>query len=503
MTEQNPRHGEPEARIIQGEPHLIRGLGLMDATMLVAGSMIGSGIFIVSADIARQVGSPGWLLIVWLIAGGLTLIAAVSYGELAAMMPRAGGQYVYLRAAFGPMWAFLFGWTLFLVIQTGTIAAVAIAFARFLGVLWQDISPNQLLFDFGLLPLPGIGELSLSLSTQQLIAIAVITLLTYANLHGLRFGKFIQNLFTLAKIGALLGLIALGFWAFGRDPHTAIHAPDFWTAKSNGEVIPPLTLITVIGTALVGALFSADAWNNVTFTAGEVKNPERNVPLSMALGVGLVITLYLLANLVYLVTLPLDGIQHAPEDRVGVAAARAILGGYAEVLMALAIMVSTFGCINGMVLSGARVYYSMALDGLFFKPVARLNKSRIPGIALALQGLWTILLTLPRTYNAETQSYSNLYSNLLDYIIFAVLLFYILTMCGIFVLRRKQPDAHRPTRAWGYPYLPALYIVAATIICVVMLIADKTRLNAAMGLLVVLTGVPVYWVWRRKRGRAD
>jgi Amino acid transporters len=479
------------------EAGFIRGLGLLDSTMIVAGSMIGSGIFIVSADIARQVGSPGWLLLVWVMTGILTIIAAVSYGELAAMMPKTGGQYVYLHEAFGPMGAFLYGWALFLVIQTGTIAAVAIAFARFLGVLWPAIAANNLLLDFGLVAMPGIGNLSLSLSTQQLVAILLIVLLTITNLTGLRTGKIIQDMFTITKVGALLGLIVLGL-LLGHSADAAIHSSNFWTPQVFGEVIAPLALITVIGTAMVGALFSADAWNNITFTAGEVKNPKRNIPLSMALGVGLVILLYMLANVVYIFTLPMRGIQYAPEDRVGVAAARVIFGEHAEIIMAIAIMISCFGCNNGMILAGARVYFSMARDGLFFKNVGTLNKHHVPATALVLQGVWTVILTLPRTYNAETQSYSNLYSNLLDYIMFAVMMFYVLTMAGIFVLRRTRPDAERPYRAWGYPLLPSLYIVCATFICLVLLFADKTRLNASLGLLLVLTGLPVYWIWRKK-----
>ncbi|MGH8613482.1 MAG: APC family permease [Gammaproteobacteria bacterium] len=474
----------------------IRELGLLDATMLVAGSMIGSGIFIVSADIARQVGSPGWLLMVWVIAGALTLIAALSYGELAGMMPRAGGQYIYLREALGPMWAFLYGWTLFVVIQTGTIAAVAIAFARFMGVLWPSISPNTLLFDYGYITVPSIGDLSLSLSSQQLVAILSIVLLTLTNLSGLRTGKIIQDVFTVTKVGALLALIGLGLFAF-HNPQAAIHAPDFWTPIADGRVIP--FLVPVLATAMVGALFSADAWNNVTFTGAEVKDPHRNLPLSMALGTGLVILLYLLANLVYLAALPMNAIQQAPEDRVGVAVAQILLGEHAQTLMAIAIMISCFGCNNGLILAGARVYFSMARDGLFFAKVGTLNKRRVPGTALLLQGVWSVLLTLPRTYHPETQSYSNLYSNLLDYIVFAVLLFYILTVAGIFALRRKWPEIHRPYRALGFPVLPALYMAVAGFICLVLLFADKTRLNAGIGLALVLTGWPVYWLWRRRK----
>ncbi len=480
------------------EEKFIRGLGLLDSTMIVAGSMIGSGIFIVSADIARQVGSPGWLLLVWIITGILTLIAALSYGELAAMLPQAGGQYVYLREAFGPKWAFLYGWALFLVIQTGTIAAVAIAFSRFLGVLWPEISPHHLVFDGGLLALPGVGDLSLSLSTQQLVAILSVLLLTCTNLTGLRTGKWIQVLFTLTKIGALAGLIGLGF-LMGQRPEAALHTADFWTPIAYSEPIGSLALIPVIATAMVGSLFAADAWNNITFAAGEVKNPERNVPLSMAFGVTLVILLYLLANMVYLATLPLEAIQHAAEDRVGVAAAEVILGEHAQTIMAIAIMISCFGCNNGLILAGARVYYSMARDGLFFKSIGNLNRYCVPGIALIIQGVWSAVLTLPRTYDSASGQYSNLYSNLLDYIVFVVLLFYMLTIAGVFVLRQRRARAERAVRAFGYPILPAVYILCAGCICLVLLFAEKTRLNAGLGLLLVLAGLPVYRLWRPAR----
>jgi APA family basic amino acid/polyamine antiporter len=502
MTMRNTSVGETtqeSSRNIDKETGFVRGLGLLDGTMLVAGNMIGSGIFIVSADIARQVGSPGWLLMIWVITGLFTLIAAVSYGELAAMYPRAGGQYIYLREAFGPMWAFLYGWVLFLIVQTGTIAAVSIGFARFAGVIWPAISPTNLLFDLGLLAVPGVGNLSLSLSTQQLTGILATVLLTWLNLRGLYTGKLIQDVFTLIKIGALLALIGLGLAYFGRDPAAAIHATDFWTPRANGEAIGTLAFLPIIGTAMVGALFASEAWNNVGFAGDEMKNPKRNLPLSMAFGVLLTTGLYLLANVAYLFTLPLEAIQNAPQDRVGVASAKVVLGDYAEILMAIGIMVSTFGCMNGIILAGARVYYSIARDGLFFKPVGTLNRKHVPGVALVLQGLWIIVLTLPRTYDSTTQTYSNLYSNLLDYIVFGVMVFYILTMAAIFVLRRKRPEAERPVRAWGYPLLTALYIVFAIGICLALLWSEKTRLNAILGLLVILTGLPVYWWWRSRK----
>jgi APA family basic amino acid/polyamine antiporter len=489
-TAESTRHGNVEST------GFVRGLGLLDGTMLVAGSMIGSGIFIVSADMARQLGSPGWLLAVWLIAGVLTLIAAISYGELAAMFPAAGGQYVYLREAFGPLWGFLYGWSLFLVIQTGTIAAVSIGFAKFLGVLWPAIAPDRLLIDVGILPIAGIGDLSLSLSAQQCVAILATLALTAINLRGLYHGKTLQDVFTFLKIGALLVLIGMGLFAIGRVPGTALSATDFWTPRANGEVIAPLALLTVIGTAMVGALFSSDAWNNVGFSGEEMRNPRRNLPLSMALGVAITTALYLLANVAYLATLPMEAIQNAPQDRVGVAAAKVVLGESAEALMAVGIMISTFGCMNGMILTGARAYYAIARDGLFFRSVGTLNRQHVPGVALVLQALWIIALTLPRTYDGTTQRYSNLYGNLLDYIVFGVLVFYILTMVAIFVLRRTRPDAERPVMAWGFPWLTALYIAGATAICVALLVSEKTRFNAGAGLVVILTGVPVYLLWR-------
>ncbi|MFB3903116.1 MAG: APC family permease [Acidobacteriota bacterium] len=477
------------------ERHFIRDLNLLDSTMIVAGSMIGSGIFIVSADMGRQLGSPGWLLLAWLFTGLLTLAAALSYGELASMMPNAGGQYVYLREAYSPMWGFLYGWTLFLIIQTGTIAAVAVAFARFLGVLIPGwVGEDQFLFNLG-----SAGRFSLSFSSAQLVAIAIIVLLTAANLRGIHQGKLIQNIFTFAKTAALVGLIALGL-AVGRRADGALFQADFWTSRNaDGLELGGLALLMVLGTAMVGSLFSSDAWNNITFTAGEVRNPKRNVPLSLAFGTGLVIVLYLLANAAYLAALPLSGVQQAPADRVGTAAMSVIFGEQATIIMAIAIMISTFGCNNGLILAGARVYYAMALDGLFFKKVATLNRRGVPGWGLVLQAVWASLLILPRTYDARTNTYGNLYSSLLDYVIFAVMLFYALTVIGLFVLRFKRPRAERPYRAFGYPVVPALYVVLALLIAVDLLVAQKTRGNTIPGLIIVLTGLPVYLLWRRNR----
>jgi APA family basic amino acid/polyamine antiporter len=449
---------------------LIKGLGLLDSTTLVMGSMIGSGIFIVSADIARQVRSPGLLIMTWVVTAVLTIIAALSYGELAAAMPRAGGQYVYLREAFGPLSGFLYGWTLFMVIQTGTIAAVAVAFAKFSGVFFPAVSAHNYL----------IGSGRVGLTTQQLLAIAVLVLLTAVNTRGVRTGATVQNVFTIAKVGALLGLVGLGI-LFGRNP-AAIHANFDGLWRNAGWTV---TTIRIIGVAMVGALFSSDAWNNVTFTAGEVRNPKRNLPLSLALGVGAVSLLYLACNFVYLSVLPLASIAAAPEDRVATAVASGILGPVAVKVMAAAIMVSTFGCANGMILAGARVYYAMALDGLFFRPVARLDPvHRTPVVSLVVQCVWACLLTLTGTY-----------SDLLDYVIFAVLLFYMLTIAGLLVLRRTQPNLPRPYRAFGYPVLPLLYIVVAGVIEVLLLLYKPNY--TWPGLILVVVGVPVYFVSRR------
>jgi APA family basic amino acid/polyamine antiporter len=488
----------------------VRGLGLLDSTMLVAGSMIGSGIFIVSADIARLVGSAGWLLVVWAVTGVLTVVAALSYGELAAMMPRAGGQYVYLREAYSPLWGFLYGWTLFLVIQTGTIAAVSVAFARFLGVFTDVISPAKWIIS----PIKLSSKYAISLSTQQLVAILIIVFLTIVNTRGLQLGKLIQNVFTSAKTLSLLGLIALGFFIGSKADVLSANFAQTWTPigvsaiKSGLSFVAPtsaaggaLGMLIAVCVAQVGSLFSADAWNNVTFTAGEVRDPRRNLPLSLALGTGLVIALYLLANVAYLFVLPLEKIQHAADDRVATAAIAGMFGGAGAGIMAVAIMISTFGCCNGLILAGARVYYAMAQDGLFFKSTGRLNARHVPAMALALQGLWTALLVLPRTRIVDSTNgavrYGNLYSDLLDYVVFAVLIFYVLTILGLFVLRRKRPDAERPYRAFGYPIVPALYVIGATTIMLVLL-AYKTQ-TTWPGLLIVLAGVPVYFLWRKSR----
>lgn len=450
---------------------LVKGLGLMDATMLVIGSMIGSGIFIVAADISRQVRSPGLLIMTWVVTALLTIIAALSYGELAAAMPHAGGQYVYLREAFGPLYGFLFGWTMFLVIQTGTIAAVAVAFAKFAGVFFPGIAADRYLLPF--------------LSSQQAVAIAIILLLTWVNTRGVRTGAAVQNTFTFAKTAALLGLIGFGFLA-GRDSQAVARNFDhFW---ENADWT--FTTVQVVGVAMVGALFSSDAWNNVTFTAGEMRNPKRNLPLSLVLGVGIVSVLYLACNFVYLNALPLEAIQTAPQDRVATAVAQKMFGATGAQLIAVAIMVSTFGCVNGLILAGARVYYAMALDGLFFKSIAALDpKTSVPVTSLVWQCAWACLLTLTGRYN-----------DLLDYVIFAVLLFYILTISGIFVLRRTRPEMERPYRAFGYPVLPLSYILVAGLIEILLLLYKPNY--TWPGLIIVLLGIPVYFFWRKNEVNA-
>jgi APA family basic amino acid/polyamine antiporter len=489
------------------EEKFVRGLGLLDSTMIVAGSMIGSGIFIVSADIARQVGAPGWLLVVWLITGLLTLMAAISYGELAAMMPKAGGQYVYLREAFSPFWGFLYGWTLFLVIQTGTIAAVAIGFARYLGILWPKISETNYIIK----PLHLSSGYAISLSTVQLVGVLMIALLTWMNTRGLNLGKFVQNVFTITKTGALIALILLGIFVGYQAVAAGANFGDLWTPRGNlQDVGQGLTAATAFGlfiaicVAQTNSLFSSDAWNNITFTAGEVKNPKRNIPLSLAFGTFLVTGLYLLANVAYLVTLPVETIQQVPSDRVASATAEVVFPGLGATIMAAGIMISTFGCNNGLILAGARAYYAMARDGLFFQSAGWLNRKAVPAWGLVIQGIWAGFYVLPRTIKTGadgSMSYGNLYGDLLTYVISAALIFYILTIAGIYVLRVKQPHVDRPYRAFGYPVVPALYIIGAIVILVVLFIYQTA--TTWPGLVIVMSGVPVYFIWRalaRKRG---
>ncbi len=469
-----------------------REMTLFDSMMIVMGAMIGSGIFIVSADIARTVGSGGYLLLVWLITGVVTIIGALSYGELAGMMPHAGGLYVYLREAYNPLTGFLYGWTTFLVIQTGTIAAVGVAFAKFTGLLIPWFREDHILFTV----------LGLRVSAAQLLAIASIVVLTYLNMRGLRTGKTIQGLFTVTKTAALSGLILLGF-IFGANA-AAIKAnlAGFWKASwthlaSGGgiasvEPLSGLMVLAAIGAAMVGSLFASDEWYTVTYIAGEVKNPKRNIPLSLVLGAGIVILLYFLANVAYVTILPVHGtpgaadvvgrgIQFAAADRVGTAAASMIFGVPAAVIMAVLIMISTFGCNNGLILSGARVYYAMAKDGLFFNATGSLNKKCVPGTALVVQCVWASLLCL-----------SGRYSDLLDYVVFAVLIFFVLIVSSIFILRKKKPDAERPYKAWGYPVVPAIYILVAAAIAVDLLVFKPKY--TIPGLAIVLLGIPVYFV---------
>ncbi len=473
-----------------------RGLGLYDSTMVVIGSMIGSGIFIVSADMARNIGSPGWLLVAWIVTGLLTVIGALSYGELAAMMPRAGGQYVYLREAFSPLWGFLYGWTLFMVIQTGTIAAVGVGFARYFGVLVPWIADDRYLIP----PVHLSSTYAIALSTTQLVGIVMIGLLTWTNTRGLEYGRIVQNVFTTAKTGALLGLVIAGILLGWNHTAVADNFGRLWERRDAIDLVPGLNAASTFGLFVAicvtqtGSLFSADAWNNITFTAGEVKDPRRNIPLSLALGASTVIALYLLANVAYMTTLPFAAIQHAPADRVATATLDVVFPGAGALIMAIAIMVSTFGCANGLILAGARAYYAMARDGLFFRSAGRLNAARVPKWGLILQGVWAAFLVLPRTYDPLSRTYGNLYSNLLDYVISAALIFYILTIAGIFRLRQTRPDAERPYRAIGYPAIPALYIAgAATILVVLFLYRTATTWP---GLVIVLIGVPVYFAWK-------
>ena len=460
-------------------------LGLFDGTMIVAGSMIGSGIFIVSADITRNVGSAGWLIAVWLITGFMTLTAALSYGELSGMFPKAGGQYVYLKEAYNPLIGFLYGWSFFAVIQTATIAAVGVAFSKFLAYLVPELGNNYFLFDAGII----------NVYSGQLVSIVIICLLTYINSKGVKEGKFIQTLFTSAKLLALFGLIVFGFllvkesfWAenwktgftarqnFGSSGVTGDLVPvDGWTAISGGA------LMGAIAAAMVGSIFSSDAWNNVTFIAGEMKNPKKNIGLSLFLGTLIVTVIYVSANLMYLNVMPLSELAFPTDDRVAVEAANKIFPAFGTILIAILIMVSTFGCNNGLILAGARVYYTMAKDGLFFKKVGELNKNAVPQFALWIQCIAACIWSL-----------SGKYGQLLDMISFVVVLFYMLTIIGIFILRKRRPEAERPYKAFGYPVLPALYILMGAAFCI-LLIIYKPQFTWP-GLIIVLLGVPLYYL---------
>jgi APA family basic amino acid/polyamine antiporter len=476
---------------MQKEDHIFqKRVNLFDGIAIVAGAMIGSGIFIVSADIARNVGSPGWLMVVWLITGIITVIGALSYGELASMMPHVGGQYVYLREAYHPLLGFLFGWTTFLVIQCGSIAAVAVAFAKFSGVLFPWISDQNILLQFGIL----------KISSTMVIAIAMISFLTWLNTRGIVTGKTVANIFSSTKVIALFGFILIGFFATKNINSLEINKEVFWQAGKIGpgnSVIPLVgfSLIAAIGTALVGSLFSADAWYNVTYLSDEVINPKRNVPLSLFYGTLLISVIYLFTNFVYIKILPLSGspsgadvlsrgIQYATDDRVATSAMSVVFGNYAAVIMAIFIMISTFGCNHGLILAGPRVYYAMAKDGLFFKKVGDINKKGVPGFALAVQGVWSVLLCLSGTYG-----------DLLDYVIFAVLIFFTLTILAIFILRKKRPDIPRPYKAFGYPVIPAIYILTTILIMVILLIYKPNYTFPGLG--IVILGIPVFYIWKR------
>ena len=474
-----------------------RGLSLFDSTMLVVGAMIGSGIFIVPAEMSRHLGSAGWLLVAWGVAGLLTIMGALCYGELSAMMPEAGGMYVYLREAYSPLWGFLYGWTLFSVIETGTIAAVAVAFARFSGVLFPVISEST----YFVPPVHISSNYAVSLSTAQLLAIAVITLLTFSNTLGLRYGKLIQNIFTVAKTGALGALIVLGILYGHKAAIVSANFAAAWHPSGTDSLGRGLDATTALGLFVAiclsqtGSLFSADSWHNVAFAAAEVKRAERNVTLAMVIGATLVITLYVLANVAYLFTLPLAAIQHAPADRVGTATLQAIFPGAGAAVMAAAIMISTFGTINALTLTGARVYYAMARQKLFFPFAGKLNAANVPASSLLLQGLWAALLVLPRTYDPASRAYGNLYGNLLEYVISAALIFYVLTVAGVFRLRITRPQALRPYRTLGYPFVPALYILLATVILIVLFVYRPS--TTWPGLLIVFLGIPIYFLIRR------
>ena len=473
------------------ENHLLqKRVNLFDGISIVAGAMIGSGIFIVSADIARNVGSPGWLLVVWLITGIMTLIGALSYGELASMMPHAGGQYVYLKEAYHPLIGFLFGWTTFLVIQCGTIAAVAVAFAKFSGVLFPWISEKNILFHLG----------PLKVNSTMLIAIAMIAFLTWLNTKSIITGKTVQNVFTSTKVIALFGFILIGFLATKNINSLEINKEIFWHASKvvpGNQVLPlvGLALIAAIGSALVGSLFSSDAWYSVTYLSGEVINPKRNVPLSLFFGTLLVSVLYLLTNYIYIKVLPLAGspdgtdalsrgIQYATDDRVATSAMSVIFGDSAAIIMAIFIMISTFGCNHGLIMAGPRVYYAMAKDGLFFRKVGEINKNGVPAFAIVVQGIWAVLLCLSGTYG-----------NLLDYVIFAVLIFFTLTILAIFVLRVKRPDIPRPYKAFGYPVIPAIYILTTLSLMVILLIYKPDYTFPGLG--IVILGIPVFYLWKK------
>jgi len=483
--------------------NLVRALGPLDATMIVIGSMIGSGIFIVSAESSRLSGAPGWLLLAWALAGLLTITGALCCSELATMMPRAGGVYVFLREAFGSPIGFLYGWTLFLVVQTGTIAAVAIAFAKFLGVFATSVSPDKYLVS----PI-SLGDYAISLSTEQFMAIALIALLTWTNTRGLQVGKIVQNTFTFAKTAALTAVVVIGL-SLGWKANSAALSSTWWDSWANGwnpqaaqpgfAVTGTLALALLFGRSMVGPLFAQTAWTNVTFIGSEVRDPGKNLVRALVGGCAIVVVLYLLANIAYLAVLPFPEIQHAPHNRVAVAMMDTIFGRPGAMCMAAAIMISTFGCDNGLILAGARVYYAMARDGLFFRKIATTNRFHVPAAALVAQGVWTACLVLPRTVisNPETHqvSYGNVYNQLLEYIVSADLVFYLLMVFAVILLRRKKPNAERPYRTWGYPVVPIISIVLSALLTIDL--AWLAPATSGIGILIVLTGVPAYFFWRK------
>jgi basic amino acid/polyamine antiporter, APA family len=489
---------------VAAQGSLEQRLGPLDATTIVIGSMIGSGIFITSAESARLIGAPGWLLLAWAVAGLMTITGALCCSELATMMPRAGGVYVFLRNAYGPSLGFLFGWTLFLVVQTGTIAAVAIAFAKFLGVFVAAVASDNYFIE----PVPLGGGYAISLSTEQLVAILLIALLTWTNTRGLEVGRLVQNTFTFAKTAALAGVVIVGL-SLGWNANSAARSSAWWDSWANGwnpqvaqpgfTIVGGLALALLFGKAMIGPVFAQTAWTNVTFVGSEVREPEKNLARALLWGCGIVVVLYVLANLAYVAALPFSEIQHAPQNRVAVAMMNAVLGHPGAMCMAAAIMISTFGCNNGLILAGARVYYAMARDGLFFKKIATTNAFHVPAAALVAQGIWTAFLTLPRTMTANpaTQkvTYGNVYTQLLEYIVSADLIFYVLLVAAVILLRRKQPQAERPYRTWGYPIVPILSILLAALLIVDL--AWLAPATSGIGIAIVLTGVPVYLLWRK------
>ena len=465
----------------QDKEHFKRELGLLDGTMLVVGSMIGSGIFIVSSDMMRQVGSAGWLTLIWILSGFITVIAAVSYGELSAMFPKAGGQYVYLKEAYGKLIGFLYGWSFFAVIQTGTIAAVGVAFSKFAAYLYEPFSDENILWEMDFF----------KLNAAQVVSILTILLLTYLNTRGVKNSKILQTVLTIIKIASLLGLIVFGFILAAKAEIWNANWADAWNSRVFDTVdnswlpIGGTALITGISAAMVGSLFSSDAWNGVTFIAGEIKNPQRNVGLSLFLGTLIVTIIYILTNLMYLAVIPLDEIATAKSDRVAVVASEYIFGNIGTLIIAIMIMISTFACNNGLIMAGARVYYTMAKDGLFFKKAANLNKASVPAWALWIQCLWASFLCLTGEYGA-----------LLDFVMIIVIIFYVLTIYGIFILRKKQPHAERPYKAFGYPFLPLMYILLASAFCITLLF---TRLSTCgWGVLIMLIGIPIYYISKPK-----